>query len=148
MEPQLYSWTCSACSLDWVMRSTLLVPDYNRQRAVEEIGYTEQINPWVGLTNVDGPGQALIDVLAGYGQESEQAWLDFDAVYEAAQETTGMISGSAWYHWVSLRGVQGDTIWIANSAPGYMGIWNNLSRQDFSRLGPFNTVLLGLEEAS
>ena len=126
------------------MRAAGIVPDYTRPRAVQEIGYPDQINPTYGLTNIDGPGQALMDVLAAYGRESRQAWLGFDEVYDQAQVTTGMMSGSAWYHWVALRGVLGDTIVVANSAPGYKGIGEPgyLTRADFARLGPFNVVLL------
>lgn len=142
MAPQVYGWTCSACSLDWVMRATGLAPDYSRPRAVAEIGYSEEINAQYGLTNASGPGQALIAVLDSYDQGAEQGWLDFDTTYHLATETTGMMSGSAWYHWVGIRGVQGNNLWIANSAPGYKGIWDTLSRSDFSRLGPFNVVWL------
>ena len=124
------------------MRSTGLVPDYDRERAVYEIGYTDQINPWTGLTNANGPGQALRDVYAAYNQPTSQGWLDFDSVFELVQDTTGQMSGTNWYHWVALRGVQGNNIWIANSAPGYKGIWDVLSRSDFNRLGPFNVVWL------
>lgn len=142
MEPQQADWTCAACSLDWVMRATELEPGYNRVRAVNEIGYPEQINPQVGLTNVDGPGQALRDVYESYGQPTAQDWLNFDEAYSVASEFTGQMSGSNWYHWVAIRGVQGNNLWIANSAPGYMGIWDVLSRYDFERLGPFNVVWL------
>jgi hypothetical protein len=147
MVPQLYSWTCSACSLEWVLRSTGLRSSSgdvyaDREAVVYEIGYTDQINPWVGLTNVDGPGRALQDVLASYGQPSEQGYLDFDSVYQLAQYTTGMMSGQAWYHWTALRGVQGSNLWIANSAPGYKGVWDILSREDFNRLGGFSVVWL------
>jgi len=140
MQPQVYGWTCSACSLDWVLRSTGLNPYSNREQVVYEIGYTHNINPAYGLMSSDG--QALRDVLESYGQRSEQAWLDFSAVYELAQRTTGMMSGAAWYHWVALRGVQGDAIWIANSAPGYKGVWDILTRADFDRLGGFSVVWL------
>jgi hypothetical protein len=142
MAPQTYGWTCSACSLDWVIRATELVPEYTRPRAVQEIGYPEQINSQVGLTNADGPGQALMDVLGSYQQASEQGWLDFDTVYALAQDTTGLMSGSAWVHWVALRGVQGSNLWIANSAEGYKGVYSVLSRADFERLGPFNVIYL------
>lgn len=142
MEPQGADWTCSACSLDWVMRATGLVPEYTRPRAVAEIGYPDEINAEYGLTNASGPGQALRDVLESYDQPTEQGWLSFDEVYDLAQEATGMMSGSTWYHWVSLRGVQGSNIWIANSAPGYKGVFDVLSRYDFERLGPFNVVWL------
>jgi hypothetical protein len=38
--------------------------------------------------------------------------------------------------------VQGSNLWIANSAPGYKGIYDVLSRYDFDRLGGFSVVWL------
>lgn len=140
MEPQLYGWTCSACSLDWVLRSTGLNSQSNRYQVVFEIGYPEHINPMYGL--MDSSGAQLQRVIESYGGQSEQAWLDFDTVYQLAQHTTGMMSGAAWYHWVALRGVTGSAIHIANSAPGYKGIYDVLTRQDFDRLGGFSVVWL------
>lgn len=140
MEPQLYGWTCSACSLDWVLRSAGIDPDSTRDQVVYAIGYTENINPAYGL--MDSSGSALRAVLDSYGQPTEHGWLSFDEVYARAQETTGMMSGAAWYHWVALRGVQGDAIWIANSAPGYRGIYDTLTRAQFEALGGFSVVTL------
>ena len=145
MPAQLYDWTCSACSLEWVKRSTGLIapPDdiyASRQTTVAEIGYPDHINPQVGLT--DASGSALQSVLELYGQETSQSWLDFDTVYDLAQGTTGLMSGASWYHWVSLRGVQGSNLWIANSAPGYKGVYDVLSPYDFQRLGGFSVVWL------
>jgi hypothetical protein len=144
MPGQLYDWTCSACSLEWVMRSTeLIMPSdiyASRESLVYEIGYPDNINSTYGLMNADG--SALQAVLENHGQESAQSWLDFDTVYDLAQGTTGMLSGAAWYHWVALRGVQGDSLWVANSAPGYKGIYDHVSREDFARLGGFSVVWL------
>ena len=145
MPGQLYDWTCSACSLEWVKRSTGLIapPDdiyASRQTTVAEIGYPDHINPQVGLT--DASGSALQSVLELYGQETSQSWLDFDTVYDLAQGTTGMLSGAAWYRWVALRGVQGSNLLIANSAPGYKGVYDVLSPYDFQRLGGFSVVWL------
>jgi hypothetical protein len=140
MPPQVYGWTCSACALDWVMRATGLQPEYTRERAVYDIGYPDNINPTYGL--MDASGSALRDVYFTYGQDTEQGWLDFDTVYELAQSTTGQMSGAAWYHWVALRGISGPDLWIANSAPGYQGVYDILSRADFERLGGFSVVWL------
>lgn len=140
MSAQLTDWTCSACSLDWVLRATGLDPQSTRPTVVAHIGYPYDINPQYGL--MDASGSALQGVLDEYGQSSESAYLDFDTVYALAQHTTGMMSGAAWYHWVALRGVQGSSLWIANSAPGYQGIWDTLDRSEFSRLGPFSCVWL------
>jgi len=144
MPGQLYDWTCSACSLEWVKRATgLTLPDdiyAAREQTVYEIGYPDNINATYGL--MDASGVALQAVLETYGQESSQSWLDFETVYELAQGTTGLMSGAAWYHWVGLRGVQGSNLWIANSAPGYKSVWDTLSRDDFNRLGGFSVVWL------
>lgn len=134
------------CSLDWVIRSAGLDPRANltvyesRYQTGLQVGYPENVNPTYGL--MDASGSALQAVLHSYDQESSSAYLDFDSVHAAAQDTTGMMSGAAWYHWISLRGVSGDALWIANSAPGYKGIWDTLTRDDFARLGPFSVVLL------
>jgi len=140
MAPQYYDWTCSACSLDWVKVARGLAPVSDRYKTTMEIGYTANISPAVGLH--DASGAALRAVLRDYGQESEQGWLGFDDVYQLVQGTTGMMSGAAWYHWVGLRGIYGNSIRVANSAPGYKGIYDVLSRGDFERLGGFSVVWL------
>jgi len=147
MPGQLYDWTCSACSLEWTKRAVgLIAPPTDiygsRETTVYEIGYPDNINATYGL--MDGSGSHLARVLADYGQDTNQAQgVSFDDVYLLAQDgTPAMMSGAAWYHWVSVRGVQGNTLWIANSAPGYKGVWDNLSREDFNRLGGFSVVWL------
>ena len=105
-----------------------------------EIGYPQNINPTYGL--MDGSGAQLQRVLADYGQASDQGYLDFDTTYALAAQGPGMMSGAAWYHWVGIRGTSGEDLWIANSAPGYMGVWDFLSRADFERLGGFSVVWL------
>ena len=143
---QFYDWTCSACSLDWLKRALALVPNEDidvyasRETTTYEIGYTANINPQYGL--MDASGSALRAVLDDYGVASDQGWLDFDETYARAVAGPGMMSGASWYHWVGIRGVQGSTIWVANSAPGYKGIWDNVSREDFERLGAFSVVWL------
>jgi len=141
MAPQYYDWTCAACSLDWVLEATWRRGS-DRYLTTHEIGYTHNINPSYGL--MDGSGSQLQRVLTDYGLPSDHGWLDYDAVYGLALQTTGMMSGQGWYHWVALRGVQGSNLWIANSAPGYKGVWDILSREDFNRLGGFSVVWLSV----
>jgi hypothetical protein len=126
------------------MRSTgLITPSdiyASRQERVYEIGYRDHINETYGL--MDGSGAQLQRVLEEYGQETSQSWLDFDTAYELAEVTTGMMSGAAWYHWTAIRGVQNGMIWVANSAPGYKGIYDHVGRSDWDRLGAFSCVWL------
>lgn len=140
---QLYDWTCSAASLDWLKRAMSLVTTDDiygsRETTTYQIGYPDQINPQYGL--MDGSGFALQDVLATeYSVGTDQGWLDFDTAYSIFESTPGMMSGASWYHWVGVRGVQGSTIWVANSAPGYKGIYSNVGRDDWARLGSFSCV--------
>jgi hypothetical protein len=138
MPPQAASWTCSACSLAWVLRATAANTDANETNMVEAIGYPQNINSTYGL--MDGSGSQLRRVLTDYDFNTEQGWLTYDQVYSIADNYVGLMSGGAWYHWVALRGRDQNNLWIANSAPGYMGVWDILSRQDFQRLGPFSVV--------
>lgn len=140
MPHQAASWTCSACALAWVERSTGVNPAAEEWSAVAEIGEPENINATYGL--MDSSGSQLRRVLDEYGLPSSQGWLTFDYVYAIAEQTTGLMSGGAWYHWVGIRGTYGSTIWIANSAPGYKGIYDTLSREQFNNLGPFSVVYL------
>ena len=111
-----------------------------RELVIGEIGIPQNINPQYGL--MDGSGAQLQRVLLDRGYDSEQSWLNFDTVYQLATSTTGMMSGANWYHWCALRGVQGDALWISNSAPGYRGVWDTLTRQQFNDLGGFSCVWL------
>lgn len=142
MQPQVYNWTCSACALQWQLHASGLNTRITREETVYAIGYPEQINSSVGLTNINGPGQALINVLEQYGVVASQAWLNYSEVYKLVQNTSAIMSGSNWYHWVATRGINGQDLWIANSAPGYKGIWDILDEDDFYALGPFSVVFI------
>jgi len=128
MDPQLRGWTCSACSLDWVLLATNLDPHSTREKVVGEIGYPNCINEEYGLLNTN----CLVRVLESHGVEAKQQWLDFDTAYALAGETTGVLNSTQWYHFVAIRGQQGDTIWIANSSRGYRQVDENISRAQWN----------------
>jgi hypothetical protein len=107
-------------------------------RMVDEIGTPQNINSTYGL--MDGSGYQLQRVLREYTLDSSQGWLTYEQVFAIAGENTGMMSGGSWYHWVAIRGRSDNNLWIANSAPGYRGIWDILTREQFNNLGPFSVV--------
>lgn len=140
MPGQRANWTCSACALAWVLRATGLDPNASENQCVEQIGYPNNINATYGL--MDGSGSQLRRVLAEYGQDSNQGWLPFTDTYAIAEETTGLMSGAGWYHWVAIRGTSDGNLWIANSSPWYRGVGDILTRDDYQRLGGFSVVWL------
>jgi hypothetical protein len=146
MPGQLYDWTCSGCATEFIERAVGYARGAyiytNRESVVYAIGYPDNINGSYGL--MDGSGAQLQRVIKEQtGFDSDQGYPDYDAVYElAAAGTPALMSGAAWYHWVAVRGVQGSSLWLANSAPGYKGIWDTMYRDYFARLGGFSVVWL------
>ena len=139
MPKQSANWTCSACSLAWLERATGVNATASEWSAVDEIGQPENINATYGL--MDGSGARLRQVLQdNYGVPSAHAWLDYDTAWATYAQVPGMMSGGAWYHWTGVRGTSDGNLWVANSAPGYKGVWDIVTRDDFYRLGPFSCV--------
>jgi hypothetical protein len=138
----VYDWTCSACATEWVERALYLSRGNdvyaNREAVVHEIGYPHNISSMYGLH--DGTGAQLQRVLAGSDIQTDQGWLSFDEAYALYSEGLGLGSGTEYYHWVAFRGVAGSNLWISNSAPGYRGVYDQLSRYDYDRLGPWNCL--------
>jgi hypothetical protein len=140
MPPQTYDWTCSVCSFDWVIGATGTA-DLSREDAAMLIGYPDCVDETYGLKDT----RCLINAYAGFGLVARQAWVTFDQAYAIAQSTTGQLNGLGWYHFAALRGVDHmdvGELWIANSAPGYRGVYESLSRSQFNALGPFQVVYL------
>jgi hypothetical protein len=127
MPRQSQSWTCSICATDWTLLATGLDPNSTREKVAGEIGYPNCVNEAVGLADT----RCLIRVFESYGVEARQEWVSWERAYELASTTAGVLNSTMWYHFVAIRGVQGDAIWIANSAPGYDGIYETINRAQF-----------------
>ena len=141
MPVQAYSWTCSVCSACWVLQSTDTAYQeddiYDARYAVgARMGYPSCVNETYGCMSQ----QCVIDCLASYGLVAKQAYVTFDQAYAIAQTNTGVINPVGMYHFMGIRGVSGSDIWVANSAPGYDGVFDNLSRERFNALGPVSLI--------
>src|SRR5215472_8279215 len=132
MPGQAYSWTCSVCSTTWVLQATDTAYQssdiYDARYAVgEEMGYPSCVNPTYGCMSP----QCVIDELARHGLIAHQVWCTFDEAYSIARQYTGTINPQGMYHFMGLRGTSGSDIWVANSAQGYDGVWDLLTRERF-----------------
>ena len=141
MPNQAYSWTCSVCSTTWVLQATSTAYQdsdiYDARYAVgTEMGYPSCVNETYGCMSQ----QCVIDELGAHGLVAKQAWCTFDQAYAIASQYTGVINPQGMYHFMGLRGVTGGDIWVANSAPGYDSVWDNLTRERFNALGPVSVV--------
>jgi hypothetical protein len=66
---------------------------------------------------------------------------------EVAQEAATLrhpvqIGGRGWYHWSGVRGYSDGLLRLANPGPGWKGINQTMSREQFEYLGPFSLVRL------
>jgi hypothetical protein len=137
----VYDWTSSACATEWTERAVWKPRSDdiygNREAVIRAIGFPTNISPQSGLH--DGTGAQLQRVLREHaGLETQQGWLSFDEAYARYSAGLGLGSGTEYFHWVAFRGVAGSNLWISNSAPGYRGVYDQLSRYDYDRLGGWN----------
>lgn len=102
------------------------------------IGYPQCVNPTYGLMSAD----CMINAFAQVGLKSRQKWCTFDEAFAICRVTTGVINPIGMYHFVGIRGISDNSLWIANSAPGYDGVWDYLDRDTFNKLGPVQLIYL------
>ena len=130
MGVQDFEWTCSIRSLDWMLRATGLNPYSNVVTAAFELGYPSCVDQWSGLKNT----QCLVNALSAYGVEARQEWVAWDRAMELATTTAVIWNSTRWYHFVAGRGqLDGELIYIANSAPGYQGIFETINRAQWEQ---------------
>lgn len=140
---QTSNWTCSAASAAWLFGAIgYPVPT---EYVVAELG--ADINPDVGLTQGDGTG--LVALFERHNLVAKKAWLGFDAVCELARTVPVLIGGSRWNHWSGVRGVTPDgALGLANPAPEWQGVGQEMTRAEFDRWGGFAAVWVVLPQAA
>jgi hypothetical protein len=140
---QDYPWDCAACSTAWAMRTVGF--EVTEQDVIAGLGPT-RISPTYGLLDASGAG--LVSYLGEQGiGASNNAEASWDELMAAAGYQPMVVGGRAWNHWVAVRmgsgaaGMAGsDALVLMNAAPGWMGVDQVLSYDNFVRLGTFAAV--------
>jgi hypothetical protein len=138
MAPQNYSWTCSVCSFAWAVNALSQTTDITREEALALMGYPNCVNETYGCMSA----QCVIDAFTVCGLDAVQAWVTFDQAYSIMSAHTGVINPTGMYHFMACRGVSNGLLWVANSAEGYRGVWETLTRDQFNALGPVQMIYL------
>lgn len=108
--------------------------------------YPSYISPAYGLLDASGAG--LVEWLAYQGIAAEAnpaaTWQD---ITDAAGYQPMLLGGRAWGHWTGLRisslffpSATTEALALANPAPGWMGVSQLLTPDDFYRLGGFTAI--------
>jgi len=108
--------------------------------AVDLIGQPENINASYGL--MDGSGSRLAELLREDRGAAYTTWLDFPTLSALVADNALLLGGAGWYHWVGVRDYAADGLSIANSAPGWCGVYDTLNEAQFRALGPFAAVVV------
>jgi hypothetical protein len=146
-QPQDADFDCSQESAQWCLRAYGRNPD--DAWMTESLIENNVMTPQYGLMDASGAGMAdwLNTEYSEFGYlASNEPSVSFDDV--AREAATGahplMIGGRSWCHWVGCAGysVDEDLLLIANSADGYMGVGQTLSRGQWASLGSFSMVRL------
>jgi hypothetical protein len=140
-------WDCSVESMEWCLYAWGRTPDDNWiENSMIAAGV---VDPAIGLCDASGAGLAAWanDEYGEFGYvASNEPSVTFDAVAGEAGANTHPLAlgGRGWYHWTGVRGYSpsGDVLLLANPAPGYAGIDQTLTRDDWARLGPWSMVRL------
>jgi hypothetical protein len=139
MAPQVKNWTCSICSLDWLLRATGLDPYSTREKVAYELGYPSCVDEYSGLKDTT----CMVRVLEAYGVQAEIEWVDWARAVEIAASTAFIVDSTTMYHFMGGRGLTDwGGLWVANSAPGYKGVWDTVSSAQFALLAPWKFVWL------
>jgi len=143
MIAQAYNWTCSVCSITWCLQSTHTIDPYKdvydaRYDVGSIMGYPNCVNPTYGCMSSD----CVADTFASFGYITKRITTTFDGAYAICREFTGTINPQGMYHFMGIRGVIDNDIWVANSAQGYRGVYDRLSRSQYNNLGPVEVIYL------
>lgn len=143
VELQDVPWDCAAASLAWALQAHGVA--ITESEVVAGLG-PHRINPTYGLLDASGAG--LVSYLAEIGvsakNNAEATWGD---VLAAAGHQPMVMGGRHWCHWTGVRmgpwalGYDdAEWLWLANPAPGWMGVQQWMDWTMFDGLGDFSAV--------
>ena len=139
--PQTAQWTCSASATAHGLRGIGL--DVSEWDIVDLLGPLN-ITPQHGLMRGDGTVLAQ-KIREHYGLNVHNQWIGWEEALQIAGTRPMMLGGAVYYHWVSAIGSDGNFLYIANSALGYKGVWDRISRTQWGALGSWAAVIIELQ---
>lgn len=143
VELQDVPWDCSCASISWALRT--VEHEWSEPEVVASM-YPDYVNEQYGLLDASGAG--IVEWLAGVGVTAEHnPQASWDEVVAAAGYQPMVIGGRAWCHWVGVRvtnarlyGPPPELLALANPAPGWMGVGQVMTQEQFAQLGSFSAV--------
>lgn len=135
---QSWDWDCSAAATAWLGRS--LGWSWLESDVAYEFVRAGIATPQLGL--LDGTGAGIVRWLAQQPFNAINLQPSWDDLVTRLTSCPAIMGSTRWYHWIGVRYLApGGSLAIANSAPGWAGIWQSLSRDEFEMFGDFWAVI-------
>jgi len=145
---QTDDWSCSVHTTAWMLAASGYAATYDDVKS--RMLSTGRVTPAAGLSDASGAGIVLtLEDFDASIRADNTGYASFDDVATRAGSAPVGIGGRAWNHWVAVRGYDGDRdlLLLANSAPGYRGVYSTLDRATFQSLGRFSMVWMSAAPA-
>lgn len=134
---QRKDWDCSAAATAWMGRSLGWGwAELDVAWSFQELGIA---TPQLGL--LDGTGAGIVRWLSLQPMPATNQRTSWSMLADRDWSCPLIMGSSRWYHWVGVRGFDSDgVLTLANSAPGWAGIWQSLTESQFESFGDFYSV--------
>jgi len=139
---QTGDWQCSAASSAWVLRSVGI-----------PWGQDDVVN-WLGPRNItvetglqEGSGRMLAELFKEHGLEASFGQITWERALEMAGRQPFCMSGGRWNHWTAVRGTDGERLLLANPAPNWKGVGQELDHEEWITWGGWNAAWVNVSKS-
>jgi hypothetical protein len=140
---QSADWTCSCASSAWLLNSVgdgqLGRPwdEWDVVDALRDATYPEAVSPEYGLARADMADLETMFNVLGYAMGRKQ-YLNVDDVVAVAGRYPLQVNGARWYHHSGARAIADGTLLLANPAPSWKGVGQQLDQYEAASWGSWN----------
>ena len=140
---QTADWTCSCASSAWVLNSlsddTLGRPwnEWDVVDALRAATYPGAVDPAYGLARADMYDLQVMFETLGYTVQRKQH-LSVDDVVGVAGIYPLQVNGARWYHHSGARALGPGVLYLANPAPNWKGVGQEMDAYEASTWGSWN----------
>jgi hypothetical protein len=144
---QTADWTCSAASSAWLLNSVGDASlghewgEWDVVEALRDATYEGAISPSYGLARADMADLETMFNALGYACRRKQ-YLTRDDILAWSGAYPLQINGARWYHHSGARTIGPGKVLLANPAPSWKGVGQELSASEASSWGSWNGLVI------
>jgi hypothetical protein len=127
-------WQCSAASSAWVLQSVGI--SWGQDDVVNWLG--PNINSDSGLQ--EASGRMLAALFRSHGLDAGFGPISWNEAVERASRQPFCLGGIRWNHWSAVRGTADGRLLLANPAPNWQGVGQEMDQAEWNALGNWNAA--------